>query len=152
MTTAPAGDRDRRIIVGIDGSDASRAALGWAVGQARLTGARVEAVTAWEVPLALRTPLPPGLTTNFRANAADVLARAVAEVSGEAGQVEIRSEVVEANAAEALLDASAGADLLVVGSRGHGFVNALLGSVGQHCVHHATCPVVVIRGSATAGR
>ena len=44
------------------------------------------------------------------------------------------------------LNASAGADLLVVGSRGHGgFVEALLGSVGQHCVHHATCPVVVIR-------
>jgi len=49
-----------------------------------------------------------------------------------------------------LLDAAAGADLLVVGSRGYGgFAEALLGSVGQHCVHHATCPVVIIRDSRT---
>ena len=64
----------------------------------------------------------------------------------------ITQKVVEGNAARVLLDASAGADLLVVGSRGHGgFVEALLGSVGQHCVHHATCPVVVIRDSAVGG-
>jgi nucleotide-binding universal stress UspA family protein len=54
---------------------------------------------------------------------------------------------VEGNPAQVLLDASAGADLLVVGSRGHGgFASALLGSVSQHCVHHADCPVVIIRG------
>jgi nucleotide-binding universal stress UspA family protein len=59
----------------------------------------------------------------------------------------VRARVVEGNAAQVLLDASDGADLLVVGSRGHGgFTEALLGSVSQHCVHHARCPVVVIRG------
>lgn len=53
-----------------------------------------------------------------------------------------------ANAVRALLDASAGAELLVVGNRGHGgFVGALLGSVSQHCLHQATCPVVVVRGA-----
>ena len=58
--------------------------------------------------------------------------------------------MAEGNAAQVLLDASDGAELLVVGSRGHGgFTEALLGSVGQHCVQHANCPVVVIRGSAS---
>jgi nucleotide-binding universal stress UspA family protein len=57
---------------------------------------------------------------------------------------------VQGHPAQVLLDASARAELLVIGSRGHGgFVEALLGSVGQHCVHHATCPVVVIRDSVT---
>jgi nucleotide-binding universal stress UspA family protein len=152
MTIQPGDERDRRIVVGVDGSAASRAALGWAVRQAKLSGARVEAVTAWEVPLALRTPWPPGLSTDFRKAAADTLADAVADTPDADGRVEIRSEVVEGNPAQVLLDASAGAELLVVGSRGHGgFVDALLGSVGQHCVHHATCPVVVIRDSVTSG-
>ena len=54
-------------------------------------------------------------------------------------------------AAQVLLDAAVGADLLVVGSRGRGgFADALLGSVSQHCVHHASCPVVVIRGQEKA--
>ena len=60
--------------------------------------------------------------------------------------------MAEGNAARVLLDALAGAELLVVGSRGRGgFAEALLGSVGQHCVHHAACPVVVIRDPATGG-
>ena len=62
--------------------------------------------------------------------------------------IDIRTVIVEDNPAQALLDAAKDADLLVVGSRGHGgFTEALLGSVGQHCVHHADCPVVVIRGA-----
>jgi nucleotide-binding universal stress UspA family protein len=59
-------------------------------------------------------------------------------------------QVTEGNPAQVLLDAARGADLLVVGSRGHGgFAEALLGSVSQHCVHHARCPVVVIRAAAS---
>jgi nucleotide-binding universal stress UspA family protein len=146
MGTQPDGDRDRRIVVGVDGSGASRAALAWAIGQARLTGAAVEAVTAWEVPLALRTPIPPGLVTDFGQQAADELAATVAEVSRPADKVEIRPKVVEGNAADVLVNESAGSELLVVGSRGRGgFTKALLGSVGQHCVHHAICPVVIVR-------
>ena len=65
----------------------------------------------------------------------------------------MRARVVEGNPAQVLLDASDGADLLVVGSRGHGgFAEALLGSVSQHCVHHAHCPVVVIRGQDMTDR
>jgi nucleotide-binding universal stress UspA family protein len=86
-------------------------------------------------------PVPVVADVDFAAIAAEVLDRAIAEVAGPDEPVTITSTAVEGNAARALLDASAGADLLVVGSRGYGgFVEALLGSVGQHCVHHATCP------------
>jgi nucleotide-binding universal stress UspA family protein len=58
----------------------------------------------------------------------------------------VRSQVVNGDPAQVLLDAADGAELLVVGSRGHGgFAEALLGSVGQHCVHHAHCPVLIMR-------
>ena len=144
--TEPQGDG--RIVVGVDGSAPSKAALAWAVRQARLTGATVEAVIAWEYPGTYGYPMPaaPDVNYNFGEIAADVVANTIAEVCGQNEPVKISSRIAEGNAAQVLLDASAGAELLVVGSRGHGgFVEALLGSVGQHCVHHATCPVVVIR-------
>ena len=149
VTTQPVA-RERRIVVGVDGSVPSKAALAWAVRQARLTGAVVDAVIAWDYPAVYgsRVPVIPDVSVEELAQRA--VADAVAEVSGSAGDVEIRPRMVEGEASRVLLDASAGAELLVVGSRGHGgFVEALLGSVGQHCVHHATCPVVVIRGSVT---
>ncbi len=77
---------------------------------------------------------------------------AVGDIRKSVGQVEIGHKVVEGSPAQVLLDDSADAELLVVGGRGHGsFVDALLGSVGQHCVHHAKCPVAVIRDSVAAG-
>ena len=148
MTTQP-DKNEHRIVVGVDGSVPSVAALAWAVRQARLTGAAVEAVIAWEFPATYGYPAP-ALGVNWEELAERAVADAIGKVRSSAGQVEIRYKAVEGNAAQALVDASAGADLLVVGSRGHGgFVEALLGSVGQHCVHHATCPVVVIRDSVT---
>ncbi|MFI6844184.1 universal stress protein [Kitasatospora sp. NBC_00085] len=79
-----------------------------------------------------------------------MLTQAVAEVVGDDPPVEVEESVVLGNAAEVLLERSCGAELLVVGSRGHGgFSGALLGSVGQHCVQHARCPVVVVRGSVS---
>ncbi len=148
--TAPAeGSRQRRIVVGVDGSVPSKAALAWAIGQARLTGAAVEAVTAWDYPATYGYPVPVS-DVNWEDLATQAVKDAIAGVAGDAGPVEIRYKVVEGNAAQVLLEESAGADLLVVGSRGHGgFVEVLLGSVGQHCVHHASCPVVVIRDSVT---
>ena len=149
VTTQPSGEGERRIVVGVDGSVPSKAALAWAVKQARLTGATVEAVIAWELPATYGFPVPvPAM--DYGGLAAEVLAGAIAEASSPGEPVKIRSTVAEGSAARVLLDASAGAELLVVGSRGHGgFTEALLGSVGQHCVHHATCPVVVIRDSLT---
>ena len=152
VTIQPSGEGERRIVVGVDGSVPSKAALAWAVKQARLTGATVEAVIAWELPATYGYPVPVPVPSDidYDGLAAEVLAGAIAEVSSPGEPVKIRSTVAEGNAAGVLLDASAGAELLVVGSRGHGgFVEALLGSVGQHCVHHATCPVVVIRDSLT---
>ena len=139
-----------RIVVGVDGSESSMAALAWAVRQAALTGATVDAVHAWHIPVtygygygyAMVLPVP-----DLEKIAGQVADKAVAEVADLAPGVEIRTVIVEGNPARALLDAAKDADLLVVGSRGHGgFTEALLGSVSQHCVHHADCPVVVIRG------
>jgi nucleotide-binding universal stress UspA family protein len=148
QVTQPQGEHERRIVAGVDGSASSKAALAWAIRQAGLTGAEVDAVIAWHYPAAYGSPVPDD--TDYSELAGKVVTDAIAEVSATAGPVKITSKVVEGNAAEVLLRESAGADLLVVGSRGHGgFVEALLGSVGQHCVHHATCPVVVIRDSLT---
>ena len=146
MTTQQDSQREHRIVVGVDGSASSKAALAWAVRQAGLTGAAVDVVTAWEFPSFFPAPWPPDLGGDWKELAQRVAAEAVAELPDSARRAEIRTRVGEGNAAQVLLDASDGADLLVVGSRGHGgFAEALLGSTGQHCVHHATCPVVVIR-------
>jgi nucleotide-binding universal stress UspA family protein len=140
-----------RIVVGVDGSPASRAALRWAVRQAELTGATVHAVTAWQYPVATGgygwAPVAVLDDTSLQEASEKVLADEVGEVVGGRSDLRVRPESIEGNPAQVLLEASAGADLLVVGSRGHGgFASALLGSVSQHCVHHAKCPVVVIRG------
>ena len=148
MLTQPQREPDGRIVVGMDGSLPSKAALAWAIRQAKLTGAVVETVIAWHHPASYGYPVTVPDDADYRKLAAKVAEDAIAEVAGPPGPVEIRSKVVEGNAAAALLAASAGAELLVVGSRGHGgFVEALLGSVSQHCVHHAACPVVIIRDS-----
>ncbi len=149
MTAEPGGNRDHRIVVGVDGSASSKAALRWAIDQARLTGAVVEAVTAWEYPAAYGYPAPV-LDVDWKELATRLVTDAIAEVTAGSADVPVQDKVFQGNAARVLLDESAGADMLVVGSRGHGgFVEALLGSTGQHCVHHATCPVVVIRDSVT---
>ena len=148
--TQPSDDGERRIVVGVDGSAPSQAALAWAVKQAALTGAVVDAVIAWEVPANYSFLVQVPVDINYADIAAQVVADAIAEVSGPGEQVKIRSMATEGSPARVLLDASKGAELLVVGFRGHGgFTEALLGSVSQHCVHHATCPVVVIRHPAT---
>ena len=133
----------RRIVVGVDGSPWSKAALAWAARQAELTGAVVEAVTAWELPAT--SGLDPQLYLDYPAAAAKMLTDAISELDSRAP---VHPRVEPGHAAEVLAEASAGAELLVVGSRGHGgFLGALLGSVSLHCHHHAHSPVVVIRGT-----
>ena len=149
MTAQAENAGQRRIVVGVDGSVPSKAALSWAVEQGRLTGAVVEAVIAWEFPATYGYPVPVS-DVNWEQLARQAVSEAVADVSEGTAPVKVTYKVVEGNAAQVLLEESVGADLLVVGNRGHGgFVEALLGSTGQHCVHHATCPVVVIRDSVT---
>jgi nucleotide-binding universal stress UspA family protein len=144
-------DRVPRIVVGVDGSPSSLEALRWAVRQAELTHATVDAVTAWQFPAGYGGYgwAPAGITdtVDYPEIAAKMLAGAVGSGVDPDADVRIRQVVVGDNAARALLDAAEDADLLVLGSRGHGgFAGALLGSVSQHCVHHAPCPVVIIRG------
>ena len=137
--------------MGVDGSGSSKAALVSAIKQAGLTGAAVEAMIAWELPAAYGYPAPMTYDrVDFEELAGRVVTDAIAEVTAGTAAGEVRYKVVEGNAARVLLDAAAGADLLAVGNPGHGgFAEALLGSTGQHCVHHATCPVVAIRGSSS---
>jgi nucleotide-binding universal stress UspA family protein len=140
-----------RIVAGVDGSLSSMSALRWAIRQAGLTGAAVDAVIAWHYPVAVGGYgwAPTGMEGgfDFKENAEKTLADAISSVVDPCSNVGLRARVVEGNPAQVLLDASDDADLLVVGSRGHGgFTEALLGSVSQHCVHHAHCPVTVVRG------
>jgi nucleotide-binding universal stress UspA family protein len=140
-----------RIVVGADGSPSSRTAFRWAVRQAELTGATVDAVIAWQYPVATGgyawAPVAVLDSTDLQEAAEKVLADEIGEIVGARSDVRIRPVAIEGSPAQVLLAAAEGADLLVVGSRGHGgFAGALLGSVSQHCVHHAKCPVVIIRG------
>ena len=141
-----------RIVAGVDGSESSLAALRWAVRQAELTGATVEAVIAWHYPV-LPVPVGPApaaviASADFEKAADKTVTEAIHAVAGSGSNVQVSAQVREGDAAQVLIDAAADADLLVVGSRGHGgFAEALLGSVSQHCVHHARCPVVIFRDS-----
>jgi nucleotide-binding universal stress UspA family protein len=147
---APKESGPARIVAGVDGSPSSVAALRWAVRQAGLTGGTVDAVIAWHYPPSGGgygwAPAAVMDETKYDEIAAKSLAEAVSEAGPPAG-VSIRQHVRSGLPAPVLLGAAEGADLLVVGCRGHGgFAGALLGSVSQHCVQHAPCPVVVIRG------
>jgi nucleotide-binding universal stress UspA family protein len=137
---------DRRIVVGVDSSRGSKTALRWALGQARMTGATIQAVTAWQNPLVYDGWVPAPDSYSIAAVTEKVLAEAVADVVGTQDQpVCVLTAVAEGPAAQVLLAAATGAELLVVGSRGRGaFAGMLLGSVSQHCVQHAPCAVVVI--------
>lgn len=137
-----------RIVVGIDESPAATAALRWALEEARLRGATVEVVHCWTFPAI--GELPGAALTQLLADleraATETLDRVVDEVAGPEADVKVVRRVLEGGAGRNLVDTAAGADLLVVGSRGHGgFTGLLLGSVAQQCVHHAPCPVVVVR-------
>ncbi|MFJ2776793.1 MULTISPECIES: universal stress protein [unclassified Kitasatospora] len=140
----------RRIVVGIDGSAPSKAALRWAVGQATLTGAVVHVVAAWEYP-ALYGWFAPMTDNGFEESARRTLTAEVDEVVGADRPVEIRESLVLGHAAEVLLEAAENADLLVLGSRGRGtFARTLLGSVSVRCAVHGACPVVIVRADGTA--
>jgi nucleotide-binding universal stress UspA family protein len=135
------------VVVGVDGSESSKDALRWAMRYARMAGATVRAVTVWHFPASFGWgPVPAIPEMDLEADARAALKETVEAVAGAEEPVTIQTEVVEGPPALMLLRAAAGAELLVVGSRGHGaFAGMLLGSVSEHCVHHATCPVVVIR-------
>ncbi|MFA3841624.1 universal stress protein [Streptomyces aureus] len=144
-------DRVPRIVVGVDGSPSSQAALRWAVRYAGLVSGKVEAVSAWEVP-GMASWSAPAVDTDFdEAQAEQGLVEEVRAVLGKDGGSLVQERLVRGNAAEVLVDSAEGAEMLVVGSRGHGgFHRALLGSVSQQVAQHAPCPVTIIRPDASA--
>ncbi len=121
-----------RIVVGIDGSACSRAALEWAAHQAELTGATLEAVISWEWPTAYGVAfsyLPPDYDPG--ADARTVLDQALESIRGAHPRLTIRPVIREGHPAPALVDASQGAELLVVGSRGHREVHRNASRIGE---------------------
>lgn len=140
------------IVVSVDGSAGSAEALRFALAEARLRKAKLKAVTAWTLtyvaaPIGMMAPIDEALIPELRENARAVLAGAVADAvaAAGAGDVEIEQEVLEGMPAQVLVEAAEGADLLVVGTRGHGgFTGLLLGSVSQQVAHHAPCPIVIV--------
>lgn len=143
-----------RIVVGIDGSPESAAALRWAVEEAKLRDARVEAVHVWNY-IPMTTTADSGLVPMSWTESAemvdathDAAARAAAqEVEDVAGAGhDVTISLVQGDASEALLETAKGADLLVVGNRGRGALKELLlGSTSGRVADHAPCPVVIVR-------
>ena len=144
------------IVVGVDGSEASREALRWAADEARLRSARLVAVHAWSFvpaqpigdPGMLAVPagdLPGQLDAESEA-ARLALDEAVGDALGADPGIDVERKLVEGDAGETLVKEGAGAELLVVGSHGRsGFKAALLGSVSRSIVDRAPCPVVVVK-------
>jgi nucleotide-binding universal stress UspA family protein len=143
-----------RIVVGIDGSAASREALRWAASEAEARGVDLQVVGVWSFPMYLDPmggahPLP-NLLERTEERERMMIDNEVACVLGTSPAIPIVKTLRCGSTAPELLEESAGADLLVVGSRGRGgFLAALMGSTAMHCVQHASVPVVVVRAPKT---
>ena len=138
-------ENGHRIVVGVDGSAPSERALEWAAAEAQRSGASLHVVCAWVFPMAYGYAFTTTVHDVHQA-AQDVIDRALARLSELAPGVSVSGETTEQMPGPALVAASKGADLLVVGSRGlGGFEGLLMGSVGGYCTRHAQCSVVVVR-------
>ncbi|WP_116248014.1 universal stress protein [Nocardiopsis sp. FIRDI 009] len=140
-----------RIVVGVDGSDSSRRALRFGLNEALLSGASVEVVNSWEVPLpadvsALEADAREAHEEVFDRQSEEIVAGVLAEVIDDRTEnLDISAVRMQADPVEALLEAGRDADLIVVGSRGRGGVSGLLlGSVSQGVLHRALVPVAVL--------
>lgn len=130
-------------VVGVDGSPESLKATAWAAEHAKSTGGTLELLIVWARPMSYGLPL---VLAGYdpEQEARDVVEKVASGIDLPAPR--LRTSVVNGAPAAVLVEQSKGIDLLVVGSRGHGgFAEMLLGSVSDHCVHHAHCPVVVVR-------
>jgi len=152
MSVAASIEVDGGVLVAHDGSSQSEAAARTAVRYAGALGHSVTAVRAWNISTAPRpSSAAPGYMPpfeDFEAATLEVLEADLAPIRAEHPDVTIAAAVVHGSPAEKLIEASAHADLIVVGSRGHGgFVGLLLGSVSEQVVRHAKCPVLVDKPS-----
>ncbi|MGV9911054.1 universal stress protein [Streptomyces tendae] len=135
-----------RVVVGVDGSPSSYAALRWADRYARSVGGVVEAIHVWDTPSAVGFT-GPAIDPDFDLEQArERFATELDVIFAKERPPGLREVIVEGDPSETLIRASQGAELLVVGRRGRGaFARAMLGSVSQRCAQHAACPVVVVR-------
>ncbi len=139
------------IVVGVDRSEGAKAALRFAIEEARLHGAELHAAHVWEVPYTPVSGAPvfvigglPEFERTVAEDAKQIVPDVLAEVGG-AGGVTVHEHVLRGGPAHELLELARDADLLVLGARGHGgFAGLLLGSVSAQCTHHARCPVAII--------
>lgn len=135
-----------RVVVGVDGSESSYAALRWAARYARTVGGVVEAVHVWDTPSDVGWSGPavdPEFDLEQARERFTQELRAVFSAEPPGG---LEERLVEGDPSEVLIRASEGAEVLVLGHRGRrGFARAVLGSVSQRCAQHAACPVVVVR-------
>jgi nucleotide-binding universal stress UspA family protein len=137
------------VVVGVDGSAGSELALRFAAREAKQRDARLRVVNAWHVPatangngFVLVYPIAPA---EFEQGAKKTLEQSLEAVGDELAGLEVEQVVEQGQASEVLVEQAGGAELLVVGTRGHGgFVGLLLGSVSQQCAHHAHCPVAIV--------
>jgi nucleotide-binding universal stress UspA family protein len=146
------------IVVGIDHSKGANAALRFALEEARLRQATLRVVHAWQFAYVGATglegmlPVVGGEFEDFRQGGVVVLDEILRDVVADTHGVMIERRLDRGTPAAVLVEESRDADLLVVGSRGHGgFAQLLLGSVSQQCAQHAFCPVVIVRGTAKNG-
>ena len=145
-----------KIVVGVDGSDASRNALIWAFEEARLRGAELVAVHAWEPPPTIPEPGPaPGfdlvaVLPQVEEAGQRLVETVTKEAAGDYADVTYEGVALNGPPVEVLVDAARDADILVVGSRGRGgFAALVLGSVSQALAHHAPCPLLIYRRAAS---
>lgn len=133
-----------RIVVGVDGSESSLDALRRAMVIAERFGCSVEAIAVWQISSVV-SPYFPAQQWSPEDDARDMLQEAAGIVFGSTLPMRFHASVRHGSPARVLIDASRGADLLVVGSRGHGgVVGLLLGSVSAACAEHAHCPVLIM--------
>jgi nucleotide-binding universal stress UspA family protein len=139
----------KMILVGVDGSPGSRTALTWAAAEAADHGADLVVLDVWEqvlLPPIGSGSVPLSGVPDASQGAEEILLTVIREELGEDPPVLVHPRVQHGNPAEVLIEQSADADLLVVGTRGHGgFAGLVLGSVSQHVAAYAKCPVTVVR-------
>ncbi len=135
------------ILVGVDGSPGAHTAVEFAAREAAAHGAMVRILSAWEVPPSVLSGggVPPDLYESFEAEARKLAEEAEALVHRLQPGVAVERMVVEGHAGNAIVDATADADLVVIGRRGHNRVaEFLLGSISHQVADHAHCPVVIV--------
>jgi len=144
------GEARQVVVVGVDGSPGSIAALSWAGRYGAATGATVQALHIWHYPTAAGLPpgvTPESVTDEVKAGQKKELLEAIGKANLDPA-AHVEPEIEYGHPAEVLIEESKTADLIVVGPHGHGgFTGMLTGSVTLHVVNHAACPVVVVRGS-----